>query len=229
MTGAIGLFFFVIMIYVVIADVITILLRLTGMTEEKAKFQVMSLLTNSGFTTAESESIMQSQIRRRIARATMVFGYCFSVSIISVIVNLFLSMGKEAVLASTILMIFVGSIFIAVMVLRKIGFIKSFFDQQIEKLAMHFLFSDRKNPVVILDDYGEAVVAQVILNGIPAFLANKELKDSGLKESFGILAMMVKQADGHVAYAQAETVLHPGEVLIVMGKSKDIKKAFSQC
>ena len=159
----------------------------------------------------------------------MVFGYCFSVSIISVIVNLFLSMGKEAVLASTILMIFVGSIFIAVMVLRKIGFIKSFFDQQIEKLAMHFLFSDRKNPVVILDDYGEAVVAQVILNGIPAFLANKELKDSGLKESFGILAMMVKQADGHVAYAQAETVLHPGEVLIVMGKSKDIKKAFSQC
>ena len=87
MAGSLILFAFLIMIYIVIFDVITILFRLTGLTEENSRFQVVSLLTNSGFTTRESEVVVSSKIRRRIARATMLFGYAFTVTIVSTTVN----------------------------------------------------------------------------------------------------------------------------------------------
>ena len=55
MIGSMIVFVLLIIFYITIADIITILFRLTGMTEERARFQVISLLTNSGFTTQESE------------------------------------------------------------------------------------------------------------------------------------------------------------------------------
>ena len=74
MIGSLIVFVLFIIVYIVISDIITIFFRLTGLTEEKARFQVISLLTNSGFTTRESESVVASKIRRRLARATMLFG-----------------------------------------------------------------------------------------------------------------------------------------------------------
>ena len=82
MAGALVLFVIFVIIYVVISDIITVFFRLTGLTEENARFQVISLLTNSGFTTRESEAIVSSKVRRRLARATMLFGYAFTVTIV---------------------------------------------------------------------------------------------------------------------------------------------------
>ena len=41
--------------------------RLTGMSEDKARFQVISLLTNSGFTTSESELILKSKKKKKFS------------------------------------------------------------------------------------------------------------------------------------------------------------------
>ena len=95
MEGSLLLFVLFIIIYIVISDIITIFFRLTGLTEEKARFQVVSLLTNSGYTTRESEAIVSSKIRRRLARATMLFGYAFTVTIVSTAVNFFMTLGKS--------------------------------------------------------------------------------------------------------------------------------------
>ena len=81
LTGAFILFGIFIFGYMAIAEVFTVLFRLTGLTREKARFQVISMLTNSGYTTSESELITQSKVRRRLARLTMLFGYSFTVTI----------------------------------------------------------------------------------------------------------------------------------------------------
>ena len=57
---SISLFFAVAVAYILIIDIFTILFRMSGMTEEKAKFQVISLLTNSGYTTKESELVVSN-------------------------------------------------------------------------------------------------------------------------------------------------------------------------
>ena len=86
------LFSFVILLYWVIAELFTFFFRLTGLPAERARFQVVSLLTGTGFTTRESEIVLTSRLRRRLARVTMLFGYVFNITIVSAFINVFLSM-----------------------------------------------------------------------------------------------------------------------------------------
>ena len=72
---AASLFSLLMLIYWVISEIFTMLFRFIGLPEEKARFQVTSLLTGCGFTTRESEMILSTKRRRLLARITMLFGY----------------------------------------------------------------------------------------------------------------------------------------------------------
>lgn len=52
-TLALLLFSLIILLYWVITELFTFFFRLTGLPAEKARFQVISLLTGTGFTTRE--------------------------------------------------------------------------------------------------------------------------------------------------------------------------------
>ena len=71
---ALTLFSLIILIYWVISELFTMLFRFTGVPDEKARFQVISLLTGCGYTTHESELFLSSKARRRLARVIMLFG-----------------------------------------------------------------------------------------------------------------------------------------------------------
>ena len=93
---ALLLFAIIILLYWGISELFTILFSFTGLPEEKARFQVMSLLTGCGFTTRESEIIITSRVRRRLARVTMLFGYVFNITIVSAFINIVLSLKMTA-------------------------------------------------------------------------------------------------------------------------------------
>ena len=76
------LFALMILVYSIISELFTMLFRFTGLPDERARFQVVSLLTGCGFTTRESEMILSSRSRRRLARITMLFGYVFNITIV---------------------------------------------------------------------------------------------------------------------------------------------------
>ena len=77
-----------IVIFLIIIEVITVLFKLTGLSEEKARFQVISLLTGSGFTTRESELITQHPSRRKLAQLLMITGYVGFLTGISFLVDI---------------------------------------------------------------------------------------------------------------------------------------------
>lgn len=77
-----------IIIFLIIIEVITVLFKLTGLSEEKARFQVISLLTGSGFTTKEAELITQHPSRRKLAQILMVIGYVGFLTGISFLVDI---------------------------------------------------------------------------------------------------------------------------------------------
>ena len=89
---ALFLFSMIILIYWVITELFTILFRFTGLPDERARFQVISLLTGCGYTTRESEMFLSNRRRRRLARITMLFGYVFNITIVSAFINVFLSL-----------------------------------------------------------------------------------------------------------------------------------------
>ena len=75
-------------VFLVIIDIFAVLFRLTGMSIDKARFQVVSLLTGTGYTTRESESIAQHPTRRKLASALMVISYVSTLTFISLLVNM---------------------------------------------------------------------------------------------------------------------------------------------
>lgn len=228
MEGSLLLFVLFIIIYIVISDIITIFFRLTGLTEEKARFQVVSLLTNSGYTTRESEAIVSSKIRRRLARATMLFGYAFTVTIVSTAVNFFMTLGKSELHSLLYTIPILLLIMLVFSMLRRSVFFKTKFDGWIESIGNRIMFGEKSNPVVLLEDYGDMVVAHVLLRQVPTILQNVPLSESVLMSQYNIMVMMVKNHNNDARQANADTVLQNGDIIMVLGKQKDIRTVFGK-
>ena len=226
MAASLILFVFFVMIYIVISDIITIFFRLTGLTEEKARFQVISLLTNSGFTTRESEAVVSSKLRRRLARATMLFGYAFTVTIVSTTVNFFMTLGHSELQSLLYLLPVMLLLLFGFHTLRKSEFFKTRFDGWIERIGNRIMFGSKSNPVVLVEDYGETVVAHIYLQQVPEVLRDVPLSQSVLMSDYNVMVLMVKKKDGEAQQANADTVLRENDIIMVLGSRENIRKVF---
>ena len=226
--GATVMFVLFIMIYMIISDIITVLFQLTGLTEEKARFQVISLLTNSGFTTAESEIIVHSKIRRTLAKITMIFGYAFSVTIISSLVNIFTNMDIKDLKSVTASISVFLVVFLLFTFFRRIPFIKTKFNKFIQIVANKIMFGEDSNPISIMDDYGNMVVAKIYLNKVPHEFEGIPLEKTNIKQKHNILVMMVKEDNGISHQAEANTILKKKSVVMVLGERKKIREVFEK-
>jgi hypothetical protein len=225
---ALLLFSFVILVYWVIAELFTFFFRLTGLTAERARFQVTSLLTGTGFTTKESEIIMTSPRRRRLARATMLFGYVFTVTIVSALINVFLSMKSiQAENQMFILLIPLGIVAL-IFVFMRVPTVHAWGDRQLRRLADRIF--DRKetfNAVLLIDSLGSESIAQVTLRQIPEEYNGVSLAETKLRAETGILVMLVEHPGGKPEAAHANTVFEPGDKLTVFGNYKTICRTFN--
>ncbi len=220
------LFVLIFMLYIVFADLFTILFRLTGMTEEKARFQVISLLTNSGFTTSESESVVDSKVRRSLSKIIMIFGYVFAATIISGFVTLIMTIkSRELFFSSTWFWVFLF-LFILFIGIRRIRFIKKSFDVFIEKFCHRFILHDKKNAILILEEHGKLVIATILLNQIPDFLEGKTLEETDFRNLTNLMILMIRDKTGQVSYGRSDTLLQKGDVVTLMGRKSDIEDIF---
>ena len=91
--------FTVLTISILVSRTGAVALRLTGLPEQVARFQARSAFTGAGFTTSESEAIVNHPVRRRIVSQLMIVGNLGLVSVMAtVIVSLVGSSGPEGAL-----------------------------------------------------------------------------------------------------------------------------------
>jgi len=224
---ALLLFSFIILLYWVITELFTFFFRLTGLPSEKARFQVISLLTGTGFTTRESEMILASRRRRRLARATMLFGYVFNVTILSALINVFISVNLtqfgHQFFGFLIPMGTAALIFICMRVPR----IHAWGDNLLRRMADRIF--DRQetfNAVMLVDNISSESIAQVKLRHIPEKYQGLSLAETRLRAETGILVMLVERQGGKPTPARADTVFEIGDKLTVFGDYQIICKAF---
>src|SRR3954469_4945869 len=84
------LVFAVILLSLLIIRVATVVLGLTGMSQESARFQARSAFTGVGFTTTEAESVVEHPVRRRVVMALMLLG---SAGVVGTLASLVVSFG----------------------------------------------------------------------------------------------------------------------------------------
>ena len=72
----IGIISLLLIIYTLlfITRIAAIILEYTGLSRESARFQARSAVTGCGFTTAESEEIMNNAVRRKVVGNLMLIG-----------------------------------------------------------------------------------------------------------------------------------------------------------
>ena len=223
---AASLFALLILVYWVISEIFTILFRFVGLPEEKARFQVTSLLTGCGFTTRESEMILTTKPRRRLARILMLFGYVFNITVVSAFINVFLSLSSAQM----------GNFFIGALIplaaaafvfgVSRIPAVRRFFEKLISKAAGSIAGRDSENSIMLIDHIGKGTIAQVTLKQVPDYLSGVELASSGLKEKRSILVMLVEHSNGTIDVPAARTVFEAGDKLTVFGDYKTVCKAF---
>ena len=210
-TLALLLFSLIILLYWVITELFTFFFRLTGLPAEKARFQVISLLTGTGFTTRESEMILSSRKRRRLARITMLFGYVFNITIVSAFINVFLSLKIVQVEKH----------------FMRVPKVHAWFDNLLKRSAER-IFDRREtfNAVMLVDNIGNGSIAQVTLRCIPDEYQGLTLAETRLRAETGILVMLVERHGGKPTPAGADTVFETGDKLTVFGDYHTICKTF---
>lgn len=222
---ALTVFSLIVLVYWVLSELFAMLFRFSGLSDEKARFQVISLLTGCGFTTQESELLLKNRSRRRLARITMLFGYVFNITIISTLISVFRSFvqSKTTDLFSVLIPILAAAVIITFMRVPKL---RAWGDRQIERLATRLTRNKSENTVLLIDYLGEDSIAQVTLVNVPETLKEKPLMKSGLKPEHNILVMLTERSGKKAQAANAHTVLRPGDKLTVFGNYQTICRVF---
>lgn len=229
---AVSLILAVVAIYMFMIEVFSVAFKLTGLATNKIKFQVASLFTSAGFTTAESELITNDDRRRRIAVMCMYTGHIFSVVIMGLIINVLISIWAEfntlqGYVESWYFIVFFASIgFFLLIAFLKIPPINKRFQRLLENIAINVSRSRRKtNIVTAIDYYGRSAVVEIVLNKIPDALNELPLFEMELTKKYSFIILSIKRGNRRVTVSK-DTMFVKGDVIVAYGLIADIRAAF---
>jgi hypothetical protein len=216
----------IILVYVIFIEIFTIIFRLTGLTNDKARFQVISLFTNSGFTTQEAELIVSSKVRRRIANITMLSGFVLNVTVISILVNVFITLGSAQSSDVLKFFLFIGGFFALVYILKKLKVFDKLFRNLVERLTNRVIYGSGNNIIEILDHVGKNSIAQVKVYNLPEPLEDKTLEKSDVRQNYSINFLAIIRGGETNANVTKDDVILKNDTVIVFGKPQNIKRLF---
>lgn len=208
-------------IFTVIVEIFTTVFMLTGLSHTKSKFQVISMLTSTGFTTKESEVIMLDPVRRRYAQILIVFGYCSSVTIVSMLVS---SINRNTewyqyIISSTLLILFI--LIINNKKLRKK------IDPKIQNFGAKVLYGKNENFLVILETLNEKVVGKIKLNNLPEEFEGKTIEEMKINNVHKIQILAIERNKRILKHVTKDDYLKVGDLILVYGSQHNINCALN--
>lgn len=219
-------FFILIIAYLVIVEIFTVLFRLTGLREDKARFQAISLMTNSGYTSKESELIMNSSIRKNLATLMMLFGYIFAVSGVSLLVNLFIRAG-EAQLNWLTLLYSLLFLLIIIAITRSKWLIRHF-DRLIKYLAQKKDDGMFCNNIRILEMIHDKLIAEVLITRLPTEISGKNLEETNFSRTYMLNVLLIKRGNQIIDHVTPKDELKKGDRVLIYGSKKHIIELFKE-
>ncbi len=225
--AAFALFALIILLYWIFTELFTIMFRFTGLSDERARFQVISLLTGTGFTTQESELIAASRRRRTLARMTMLFGYVFNITIVTAFINLFLSLNLSEVEHMFGGLLIPLTVIVLIFLCMRVPSVRAWESEHLQRIIdKYFLKQVNYNTVLLLDYLGAETITQVTLKKIPEEFQGVPLSKTGLRTDTGILVLLIEHNGEKPKPATAETVFEVGDKVTVFGNYSAVCKTF---
>jgi hypothetical protein len=200
----------------VITRVATVALTLTGLSEEAARFQARSAFTGTGFTTAESEQVVNNPVRRRIVMWLMIVR---SAGLVTIIISLILSFASAGSSTDVLLRLagVVGGL-LALWLLASRRSVHKVVERGIRWALNHWTELEVRDYSSLLKLTGEYAVEQVVVQE-GEWLAGKRLGEADLARE-GVTVLGITRDDGeYVGAPRGDTKVFAGDTLTLYGRS----------
>lgn len=184
-------------------------LRLTGMSQQAARFQSVSALTGTGYTTSEAETAMHHPLRRRILVMLMVTGHLGVVSVVSTVI-LGLSTAEEGSLMRTVVLMAAASV--AILALARSHRLDRLMCAALERFLRNLGWFEKPPYLILAELPGGDQLAEHEING------NCHLTLADMAATGGGIHLL--KLDGQPVPASS-TVLKPGQRLLCYARAAD--------
>lgn len=194
----------------------SIALEATGLERSKARFQALSALTGTGFTTRESNSVVNHPKRRRIIAWLIAIG---TTGMISLLVSFIAAIRSGVEMPSTLFIIVLISVIAFVLVLIRIGVLR-----RISDVILRFVITGRgSNWLVdkeILYQTGPYVVVRIKPDE-KIVKTGMKIGDSGLMEG-GMTILAIERKNTVLSLPDADEQVQLGDQLLCYGEAGKI-------
>ena len=198
-------------------------LEATGMERSRARFQAISALTTSGFTTRESENVVGHPRRRLIVSWMMFLG---SVGIILFLLLLFvlIVIGAKPEAKPTPIVTYVLAAIPAVilLVLFWLGVLDKLGTAIVNGLKRSRFFKPELSDTEIIYQAAEHSLARLTV-GRAAPEVGSKISDTSLGKA-NIRVLAIERGDKVIFYPEVKEIVQAGDHLIYFGQTEEVKK-----
>jgi len=209
----------IIVVSAFIVKISAVALNLTGLDRKRAFFQALSAFTGTGFTTSDSELVMNNDIRRRIIITLMILGNAGIVSITSTLVLSFFKGGTSLVPMLTNILIIIVTVFLIIKISINKEIARKLTKKIQEKLIKSATFTKRPVEEVLRLAEGYGVAEVQVVEGF--FDIGKSLFESSFRQK-DILVLAIERGTSVIPAPHATDTIEINDTLICYGKLKNI-------
>lgn len=215
--GILFIFIYLFIVFTVI-EINTSIFVATGLDRKIARFQVISMLTGTGFTTGESELIIDHPVRRRLGAFLILFGAFSLAVIISAISNLltdnFYTMEIAYIAGALLVLLFVlRAPFVQTMIAKKMK----------SELKENYELADLPiSDVLLMDEDDE--VREIAIKEDSRFA--ERTFDEIVDKKDDVMLLFIKRGEINIRNKAYDTKLEPGDKLVLYGNNPRIEEIF---
>ena len=199
---------------IVITRVATVMLTATGLSRDVARFQARSAFSGAGFTTTESESVVNHPVRRRIVLQLMLLG---AAGIVTSLTTLLLSFSDASGGQTGRRVLALAAGLLALRLLAGSRIVDRALTRLTEWVLRRYTRLDVRDYAKLLHIGDDFSVTEVEPRE-GDWLLGRRLEQLALREE-GIIVLGIYRRDGrYVGVPSGPTLLEPGDRLVVYGE-----------
>lgn len=175
-----------------VTRIATVALSHTGLSREVARFQARSALTGAGFTTSESERLVNHPVRRRILMLLMLVGNAGIITAVSSLILAFIGQGETGSLWIKVVLLITG--LVGLWTLASSRWVDRHLSRLIDKTLSRYTALQVQDVASLLGLSGSYRIVEMLVNE-DHWLAEQTLADARLQDE-GVMVLAIQKVDG---------------------------------
>jgi hypothetical protein len=210
----------IITLSILITRIATVALTQTGLSKESARFQARSAFTGVGFTTDESEKVVNHPVRRRILLILMLLGNAGFVTAVTSLILGFVDPENKGSETLKILLLVSGLVLLWAIAVS--GWVDKRLSLLISWALERYSDLDTRDYSSLLRLTGEYGVSELQIKESD-WICNRRLQDSKLRDEGIIVLGIIRSGGKYLGAPKGDTEIRPDDTLIIYGRSKALE------